>query len=49
MLKLERKLVKVAEESGDGIGFKKYWADRRDPTLPDQRTERHKVHASVYD
>ena len=31
--------MKVTEESGAGTGFKKYWAARKDKSLPDQRED----------
>ena len=33
------KISKGHRGKGSGTGFKKYWATRKDPSLPDQRTD----------
>ena len=35
----KRKIGEGHRGIGDGSGFKKYWEEHKDPTLPDQRTE----------
>ena len=33
------KISKGHRGKGDGVGFKRYWAERKDKSLPDQRTD----------
>lgn len=35
----KRKIGEGHRGKGDGRGFKKYWAERKDKSLPDQRTD----------
>ena len=42
--------LKGMKDAGyDGTGFKKYWAEHKDHSLPDQRENRYRVYELVYE